>query len=84
MGVGGAALAADAQPQKPAPQEPAGFIAGGIIGGFAAGPFGAVVGAGLGTWLGNRVHRAGEAREGRGAGRPTQRASRRGLPAVKR
>jgi len=32
-----------------------------VIGGFAAGPFGAVVGAGLGTWLGNRVHRAGEA-----------------------
>jgi len=46
---------------KPAPQEPIGFVAGGVIGAFAAGPLGAVVGAGLGTWLGNRVHRAGEA-----------------------
>jgi outer membrane protein OmpA-like peptidoglycan-associated protein len=43
------------------PQEPIGFVTGGVIGAFAAGPFGAVVGAGLGTWLGNRVHRAGEA-----------------------
>jgi outer membrane protein OmpA-like peptidoglycan-associated protein len=60
-GICAAALAADVQPPKPVPQEPAGFIAGGIIGGFAAGPFGAVIGAGLGTWLGNRVHRAGEA-----------------------
>jgi outer membrane protein OmpA-like peptidoglycan-associated protein len=32
-----------------------------VIGGFAAGPIGAVIGAGIGTWLGNRVHRAGEA-----------------------
>jgi outer membrane protein OmpA-like peptidoglycan-associated protein len=38
-----------------------GFVTGAVIGGFAAGPFGAVVGAGLGTWLGNRVHRSGEA-----------------------
>jgi outer membrane protein OmpA-like peptidoglycan-associated protein len=62
-----------ASPQEPAghrqggqahaasPQEPAGFIAGGVIGALAAGPVGAVVGAGIGTWLGNRVHRAGEA-----------------------
>jgi outer membrane protein OmpA-like peptidoglycan-associated protein len=41
------------------PQEPAGFVAGGVIGALAGGPFGAVFGAG--TWLGNRVHRAGEA-----------------------
>ena len=45
------------------PQEPVGFVAGGVIGAFAAGPIGAVVGAGLGTWLGNRVHRAGEAKK---------------------
>ncbi len=44
------------------PQEPVGFITGAVIGGFAAGPIGAVVGAGLGTWLGNRVHRASQAR----------------------
>ena len=31
------------------------------VGAFAAGPVGAVIGAGLGTWLGNRVHRAGDA-----------------------
>ena len=37
-----------------------------MIGGFAAGPIGAVVGAGLGTWLGNRVHRAGDAKQGGG------------------
>ncbi len=36
-------------------------MTGGVIGAFAAGPIGAVVGAGLGTWLGNRVHRAGDA-----------------------
>ncbi|HEY4970765.1 MAG TPA: OmpA family protein [Steroidobacteraceae bacterium] len=47
---------------KPAtPQEPLGFVTGGVIGAFAAGPIGAVVGAGLGTWLGNRVHRAADA-----------------------
>jgi outer membrane protein OmpA-like peptidoglycan-associated protein len=51
----------DAGGKGRAPQEPIGFVAGGVIGAFAAGPFGAVVGAGLGTWLGNRVHRAGEA-----------------------
>ena len=47
---------------KPAtPHEPIGFVTGGVIGAFAAGPVGAVVGAGLGTWLGNRVHRAKDA-----------------------
>jgi sortase system peptidoglycan-associated protein len=65
MGVSAAALAG-ATPQKGAntpahPQEPVGFVTGAVIGGFAAGPIGAVVGAGLGTWLGNRVHRSGEA-----------------------
>jgi outer membrane protein OmpA-like peptidoglycan-associated protein len=30
---------------------------------LAAGPIGAVVGAGFGTWLGNRVHRASEAKK---------------------
>jgi outer membrane protein OmpA-like peptidoglycan-associated protein len=59
MGFSGAALADE--PKHASPQEPAGFVTGAVIGGFAAGPIGAVVGAGLGTWLGNRVHRAGEA-----------------------
>jgi outer membrane protein OmpA-like peptidoglycan-associated protein len=58
-GLSAAALAD--QPKHASPQEPAGFVTGAVIGGFAAGPIGAVVGAGLGTWLGNRVHRAGEA-----------------------
>jgi outer membrane protein OmpA-like peptidoglycan-associated protein len=61
MGVSAAALAGDAKPRPP--QEPAGFVAGGVIGAFAAGPVGAVVGAGLGAWLGNRVHRASEAKK---------------------
>lgn len=62
VGLTGLSAAALADPPKQAsPQEPAGFITGAVIGGFAAGPIGAVVGAGLGTWLGNRVHRAGEA-----------------------
>jgi outer membrane protein OmpA-like peptidoglycan-associated protein len=61
MGLSAAALAG-ATPNAPAhPSEPVGFLSGAIIGGFAAGPIGAVVGAGLGTWLGNRVHRSGEA-----------------------
>jgi outer membrane protein OmpA-like peptidoglycan-associated protein len=60
MGVSAAALA-DTSPQKPSPQEPAGFVTGAVIGGFAAGPIGAVVGAGIGTWLGSRVHRAHDA-----------------------
>jgi outer membrane protein OmpA-like peptidoglycan-associated protein len=59
MGVSVAALAAEPKPAPP--QEPAGFITGGVIGAFAAGPIGAVIGAGIGTWLGNRVHRAGDA-----------------------
>jgi outer membrane protein OmpA-like peptidoglycan-associated protein len=54
-----AAWAGEAKPAPP--QEPIGFVTGAVIGGFAAGPFGAVIGAGLGTWLGNRVHRAGDA-----------------------
>jgi outer membrane protein OmpA-like peptidoglycan-associated protein len=60
MGVSAVALA-DTVPQKPSPHEPAGFITGAVIGGFAAGPIGAVVGAGVGTWLGSRVHRAHDA-----------------------
>ena len=60
MGVSAVALA-DTAPQKPSPQEPAGFVTGAVIGGFAAGPIGAVVGAGIGTWLGSRVHRAHDA-----------------------
>jgi outer membrane protein OmpA-like peptidoglycan-associated protein len=59
MGVSAAAFAGD--DKRAHPQEPVGFVAGGVIGAFAAGPIGAVVGAGLGTWLGNRVHRAGDA-----------------------
>jgi outer membrane protein OmpA-like peptidoglycan-associated protein len=60
--VGSLAFAAETDARKPAPpQEPIGLVAGGVIGAFAAGPVGALVGAGLGTWLGNRVHRAGEA-----------------------
>ena len=61
MGLSTAALADDPKPRPP--QEPVGFIAGGVIGAFAAGPIGAVVGAGLGTWLGNRVHRASDAKK---------------------
>jgi outer membrane protein OmpA-like peptidoglycan-associated protein len=61
MGVSAAAFAGDPKPRPP--QEPAGFVAGGVIGAFAAGPIGAVVGAGLGTWLGNRVHRASDAKK---------------------
>jgi len=59
MGVCAAAFAGDSRPAPP--QEPVGFLSGAVIGGFAAGPIGAVVGAGLGAWLGNRVHRAGQA-----------------------
>jgi outer membrane protein OmpA-like peptidoglycan-associated protein len=60
MGVSAAAFAGDSRAAPP--QEPAGLISGAVIGAFAAGPVGAVVGAGLGAWLGNRVHRAGEAK----------------------
>jgi sortase system peptidoglycan-associated protein len=61
MGVSAAALAGDPKPRPP--QEPLGFVSGAVIGAFAAGPIGAVVGAGLGTWLGNRVHRASDAKK---------------------
>jgi outer membrane protein OmpA-like peptidoglycan-associated protein len=53
-------LAGEPKPAAP-PHEPIGFVTGGVIGAFAAGPVGALVGAGLGTWLGNRVHRASDA-----------------------
>jgi sortase system peptidoglycan-associated protein len=61
MGISAAALAGEPKPRPP--QEPVGFISGAVIGAFAAGPIGAVVGAGLGTWLGNRVHRASDAKK---------------------
>jgi outer membrane protein OmpA-like peptidoglycan-associated protein len=60
MGVSAAAFAGDSRAAPP--QEPVGLLSGAVIGAFAAGPVGAVVGAGLGAWLGNRVHRAGEAK----------------------
>jgi outer membrane protein OmpA-like peptidoglycan-associated protein len=59
LGLSAAALAAEPKPATP--HEPVGFVTGGVIGAFAAGPVGAVLGAGLGTWLGNRVHRASDA-----------------------
>jgi outer membrane protein OmpA-like peptidoglycan-associated protein len=59
LGMSAVALAGEGQPGTP--HEPIGFVTGGVIGAFAAGPVGAVIGAGLGTWLGNRVHRAGDA-----------------------
>jgi outer membrane protein OmpA-like peptidoglycan-associated protein len=63
IGLLGASVAAFAGDSRAAPpQEPAGLVTGAVIGAFAAGPAGAVVGAGLGAWLGNRVHRAGEAK----------------------
>jgi outer membrane protein OmpA-like peptidoglycan-associated protein len=55
------AVALAAQPTPATPHEPIGFVTGGVIGAFAAGPVGALLGAGLGTWLGNRVHRANDA-----------------------
>lgn len=54
------ALAGEPKPRPP--QEPVGFVSGAVIGAFAAGPIGAVVGAGLGAWIGNRVHRASDAK----------------------
>jgi outer membrane protein OmpA-like peptidoglycan-associated protein len=60
LGVSAAAFASDSRAAPP--QEPVGLMTGAVIGAFAAGPVGAVVGAGLGAWLGNRVHRAGEAK----------------------
>src|SRR6202521_3419994 len=59
--LGMSSLALAGEPKPATPHEPLGFVTGGVIGAFAAGPVGAVVGAGLGTWLGNRVHRAGDA-----------------------
>jgi len=59
LGMSAAALAGETKTAPP--QEPIGFVTGGVIGAFAAGPVGAVVGAGIGTWLGNRVHRAKDA-----------------------
>ncbi len=69
LSISALALAAAPLPVAPLPvapkpatqQEPIGFVTGSVIGAFAAGPLGAVVGAGLGTWLGNRVHRASDA-----------------------
>jgi len=55
------AVALAGEPKPATPHEPVGFVTGGVIGAFAAGPVGAVIGAGLGTWLGNRVHRASDA-----------------------
>jgi outer membrane protein OmpA-like peptidoglycan-associated protein len=59
--LGASTVALAAEPKPATPHEPIGFVTGGVIGAFAAGPVGAVVGAGLGTWLGNRVHRAKDA-----------------------
>jgi outer membrane protein OmpA-like peptidoglycan-associated protein len=59
--LGLSAVALAGEPKPATPHEPVGFVTGGVIGAFAAGPVGAVIGAGLGTWLGNRVHRAGDA-----------------------
>jgi outer membrane protein OmpA-like peptidoglycan-associated protein len=61
LGVSAAALADEPKPRPP--QEPIGLVSGAVIGAFAAGPIGAVVGAGLGAWLGNRVHRASDAKK---------------------
>jgi outer membrane protein OmpA-like peptidoglycan-associated protein len=61
MALSGAACADEPKPRPS--QEPVGFVAGGVIGAFAAGPVGAIVGAGLGAWLGNRVHRASDAKK---------------------
>lgn len=59
--LGMSAVALAGEPKPATPHEPVGFVTGGVIGAFAAGPVGAVIGAGLGTWLGNRVHRAADA-----------------------
>jgi outer membrane protein OmpA-like peptidoglycan-associated protein len=59
--LGISAVAMAGEPRPATPHEPVGFVTGGVIGAFAAGPVGAVIGAGLGTWLGNRVHRATDA-----------------------
>jgi sortase system peptidoglycan-associated protein len=57
--LSGAVLAGEGHERRP--QEPAGFLSGAAVGGLAAGPFGAVIGAAMGTWIGNRVHRAHDA-----------------------
>lgn len=62
IGLSSAALAGPTAPQQGHPSEPLGFVSGAVVGGFAAGPIGAIVGAGVGAWLGNRVHRASEAK----------------------
>jgi len=59
LGMSAVAMAGEFKPATP--HEPIGFVTGGVIGAFAAGPVGAVIGAGLGTWLGNRVQRAADA-----------------------
>src|SRR5580704_10268827 len=59
--LGMSAVALAGEPKPATPHEPIGFVTCGVIGAFAAGPVGAVIGAGLGTWLGNRVHRAADA-----------------------
>src|SRR6202140_254095 len=59
LSISAVSLAGQTTPATP--HEPVGFGTGAVIGAFAAGPVGAVIGAGLGTWLGNRVHRAGDA-----------------------
>jgi outer membrane protein OmpA-like peptidoglycan-associated protein len=61
MSLSAASLAGEAKPRPP--QEPVGLVSGAVIGAFAAGPIGAVVGAGLGAWIGNRVHRASDAKK---------------------
>jgi sortase system peptidoglycan-associated protein len=62
VGLSTAALADGTTPQKAHPHEPIGFVSGAVVGAFAGGPIGAVVGAGVGVWLGNRVHRAHDAK----------------------
>src|SRR5260370_2371688 len=59
--LGLSAVALAGEPKPATPHEPIGFVTGGVIGAFAAGPVGAVIGAGLGTWLGNRAHGAADA-----------------------
>ena len=56
--LGASTLALAGEPKAATPHEPVGFVTGGVIGALAAGPVGAIVGAGFGTWLGNRVHHA--------------------------
>ena len=62
LGISAVALAGPS-PSRRRRKSRSDFVTGGVIGAFAAGPVGAVLGAGLGTWLGNRVHRAGDAKQ---------------------